>query len=86
MFGPTMFSEDPRRDQAPRCEMLSSAKPLTPPERSSGGVADHFVTLMLRQGDAEASKRYSQTKLDMMREASTDWTVEPTNMKGVLIQ
>jgi integrase len=36
---------------------------------SAGGVADHFVTLMLRQGDAEVFKRYSQAKLTMMREA-----------------
>jgi integrase len=36
---------------------------------SSGGVSDHFVTLMLRQGDAEVFKRYSQAKLNMMREA-----------------
>jgi integrase len=36
---------------------------------SAGGVSDHFVTLMLRQGDAEAFKRYSQAKLNMMREA-----------------
>ncbi|MGH9406752.1 MAG: hypothetical protein ACRD3D_13070 [Terriglobia bacterium] len=35
----------------------------------AGGVADHFVTLMLRQGDAEVFKRYSQAKLNMMREA-----------------
>jgi integrase len=38
---------------------------------SAGGVSDHFVTLMLRQGDAEAFKRYSQAKLNMMREALT---------------
>lgn len=36
---------------------------------SAGGVSDHFVTLMLRQGDAEVFKRYSQAKLNMMREA-----------------
>ena len=36
---------------------------------SAGGVSDHFVTLMLRQGDAEVFKRYSQAKLTMMREA-----------------
>ena len=35
----------------------------------AGGVADHFVTLMLRQGDADVFKRYSQAKLNMMREA-----------------
>jgi integrase len=36
---------------------------------SAGGVSDHFVTLMLRQGDAQVFKRYSQAKLQMMREA-----------------
>jgi integrase len=36
---------------------------------SAGGVADHFVTQMLRQGDAAVFKRYSQAKLNMMREA-----------------
>ncbi|HEV2424002.1 MAG TPA: tyrosine-type recombinase/integrase [Terriglobia bacterium] len=36
---------------------------------SAGGVADHFVTQMLRQGDASVFKRYSQAKLAMMREA-----------------
>ncbi len=33
------------------------------------GVADHFVTQMLRQGDSQVFKRYSQAKLNMMREA-----------------
>ncbi len=36
---------------------------------SAGGVSDHFVTLMLRQGDAQVFRRYSQAKLNMMREA-----------------
>jgi len=36
---------------------------------SAGGVADHFVTQMLRQGDAAVFKSYSQAKLNMMREA-----------------
>ena len=36
---------------------------------SAGGVAAHFVTQMLRQGDASVFKRYSQAKLNMMREA-----------------
>jgi integrase len=35
---------------------------------SAGGVADHFVTQMLRQGDSAVFKRYSQAKLGMMRE------------------
>lgn len=34
---------------------------------SAGGVADHFVTQMLRQGDSG----YSQAKLNIMREALT---------------
>jgi integrase len=36
---------------------------------SAGGVSDHFVTQMLRQGDSSVFKRYSQAKLNMMREA-----------------
>jgi integrase len=36
---------------------------------SAGGVADHFVTQMLRQGESNVFKRYSQAKLGMMREA-----------------
>jgi integrase len=36
---------------------------------SAGGVADHMVTQMLRQGDADVFKLYSQAKLGMMREA-----------------
>ena len=36
---------------------------------SAGGVADHFVTQLLRQGDSAVFKRYSQAKLKMMREA-----------------
>jgi hypothetical protein len=38
---------------------------------SAGGVADHFVTQLLRQGDSSVFKRYSQAKLAMMREALT---------------
>ena len=36
---------------------------------SAGGVADHFVTQMLRQGESGVFKRYSQAKFNMMREA-----------------
>ena len=35
----------------------------------AGGVADHMVTQVLRQGDADVFKLYSQAKLGMMREA-----------------
>ena len=36
---------------------------------SAGGVADEWVTLLLRQGDAKVFRKYSQMKLQMKREA-----------------
>jgi len=36
---------------------------------SAGGVADEWVTQLLRQGDAKVFKKYSQLKLQMKREA-----------------
>jgi integrase len=36
---------------------------------NAGGVADEWVTQMLRQGDAQVMKKYSQMKLQMKREA-----------------
>lgn len=36
---------------------------------SEGGVADHFVAQALRQDDSAVFKRYSQAKLEMLREA-----------------
>ena len=36
---------------------------------SAGGVADEWVTQLLRQGDSQVFKRYSQMKLAMKREA-----------------
>ena len=36
---------------------------------SAGGVADEWVTQLLRQGDAQVFKKYSQMKLTMKREA-----------------
>ena len=38
---------------------------------SAGGVADEWVTQMLRQADAKVFKKYSQMKLQMKREALT---------------
>jgi integrase len=37
---------------------------------SAGGVADEWVTQLLRQGDSKVFKKYSQMKLQMKREAS----------------
>jgi hypothetical protein len=45
------------------------AKPERPQQISAGGVADEFVTQMLRQGDAKVFKKYSQMQLQMKREA-----------------
>ena len=36
---------------------------------SAGGVADEWLTQLLRQGDAKVFKKYSQMKLQMKREA-----------------
>jgi len=36
---------------------------------SAGGVADEWVTQLLRQGDSQVFKKYSQMKLTMKREA-----------------
>jgi len=36
---------------------------------SAGGVADEWVTQLLRQGDSQVFKRYSQMRLQMKREA-----------------
>jgi hypothetical protein len=45
------------------------AKLLKRAKLSAGGVADEWVTQMLRQGDAQVFKKYSQMKLQMKREA-----------------
>ena len=52
---------------------------------SAGGVADHFVTQMLRQGDAQVFKRYSQAKLNMMREALTKLDRQANERPGTFI-
>jgi hypothetical protein len=36
---------------------------------SAGGVADEWVTQLLRQGDVKVFKKYSRMKLQMKREA-----------------
>jgi hypothetical protein len=46
-----------------------SGKKLVDVTASAGGVADEWVTQMLRQGDAQVFKKYSQMKLQMKREA-----------------
>ena len=36
---------------------------------SAGGLADEWVTQLLRQGDSQMFKKYAQRKLQMQREA-----------------
>ena len=54
---------------------------------SAGGVADEWVTQMLRQGDAKVFKKYSQMKLQMKREALEKiQPARPTRSGRVLAQ
>jgi hypothetical protein len=52
---------------------------------SAGGVADEWVTQLLRQGDPKMFKKYSQMKLQIKREALTKIN-RSTNEVGVLVQ
>jgi len=49
---------------------------------STGGVADEWVTQLLRQGDAKVFKKYSQMKLQMKREALEKINRQANEAKG----
>jgi integrase len=53
---------------------------------SAGGVADEWVTQMLRQGDAKVFKKYSQMKLQMKREALAKLNRKANEMTDALCQ
>jgi integrase len=53
---------------------------------SAGGVADEWVIQMLRQGDSQVFKKYSQMKLQMKREALVKINRRANEMSGVLTQ
>ena len=53
---------------------------------SAGGVADEWVIQMLRQGDSQVFKKYSQMKLQMKREALDKINRRANEMSGVLPQ
>ena len=53
---------------------------------SAGGVADGWVTQLLRQGDAKVFKKYSQMKLQMKREALQRLNRAANESAGVLGQ
>jgi integrase len=53
---------------------------------SAGGVADEWVTQLLRQGDAKVFKKYSQMKLQMKREALQKLHLHANESASVLVQ
>jgi integrase len=53
---------------------------------SAGGVADEWVTQLLRQGDAKVFKKYSQMQLQMKREALQKLNRTANESAGVLGQ
>lgn len=53
---------------------------------SAGGVADEWVTQLLRQGDAKVFKKYSQMKLQMKREALQKLNRTANEAAGILGQ
>ena len=53
---------------------------------SAGGVADEWVTQMLRQGDSQVFKKYSQMKLQMKREALEKLNRQANEMTETLCQ
>jgi integrase len=53
---------------------------------SAGGVADEWVTQLLRQGDSQVFKKYSQMKLQMKREALEKLNRQANEMPGTLCQ
>ena len=53
---------------------------------SAGGVADEWVTQLLRQGDAKVFKKYSQMKLQMKREALRKLHRQANELGLVLVQ
>src|SRR5258706_6839436 len=53
---------------------------------SAGGVADEWVTQMLRQGDAQVFKKYSQMKLRMWRETMEKVKSQAANIMAVAAQ
>src|SRR5580704_4239001 len=53
---------------------------------SAGGVADEWVIQMLRQGDSQVFKKYSQMKLQMKREALDKINRRASEMSEVMAQ
>jgi integrase len=64
----TVWQKTLRRAMVP-CFRIYDLRSTYATRLSAGGVADEWVTQMLRQSDAQVFKKYSQMKLQMKREA-----------------
>jgi integrase len=53
---------------------------------SAGGVAEEWVTQLLRQGDSQVFKKYSQMKLQMQREALSKLNRHANEMPDLVAQ
>ena len=53
---------------------------------SAGGVGDEWVTQMLRQGDSQVFKKYSQMKLQLKQDALDKLKRQANEMPGTLSQ
>ena len=70
-----------RRAKVPYCRIYDLRSTYAT-RLSAGGVADEWVTQLLRQGDAQVFKKYSQMKLQMKREALGHLNREANEMQG----
>lgn len=53
---------------------------------SAGGVADEWVTQLLRQGDSQVFKKYSRMKLQIQREALAKLNRHANEMPDLVAQ
>lgn len=81
----TAWRNTPRRSRIPyfRIYDLRSSYATRP---IAGGVADEWVTQLLRQGDSQVFKKYSQMKLRMKREAQEKLNRQANEMNVTLCQ
>jgi len=71
------------RNAVVRCFRLYDLRSTYATRLSTGGVADEWVTQMLRQTGAQVFKRYPQMKLQMKREALQKLNCQASEAKSV---
>jgi integrase len=72
-----------RRAKVPYCR-ICDLRSTYATRLSAGGVADEWVTQLLRQGESKVFKKYSQMKLQMKREALQKLNRMANESPGVL--